>query len=64
MSGAFITETLFQLPGIGNLAISAVLRRDYPVVQGELLLISTVVLLVNILVDVAYGYLNPTITYS
>jgi len=64
MSGAFITETLFQLPGIGNLAISAVLRRDYPVIQGELLLISTVVLLVNILVDVAYGYLNPTITYS
>ena len=64
MSGAFITETLFQLPGVGNLAVSAVLRRDYPVVQGELLLISTIVLVVNILVDVAYSYLNPTITYA
>ncbi len=64
MSGAFITETLFQLPGVGNLVVSAVLRRDYPVIQGALLLISTIVLLVNILVDVAYGYLNPTITYS
>ncbi|HYM69017.1 MAG TPA: ABC transporter permease [bacterium] len=64
MSGAFITETLFQLPGVGNLAVSAVLRRDYPVIQGELLLISTIVLVVNILVDVAYSYLNPTITYS
>jgi peptide/nickel transport system permease protein len=64
MSGAFITETLFQLPGVGNLVVSAVLRRDYPVIQGALVMISTIVLLVNILVDVAYSYMNPTITYS
>lgn len=64
LSGAFITETLFQLPGVGSLVVSAVLRRDYPVVQGALLMVSTVVLLVNILVDIAYSYLNPTIMYS
>ena len=61
LSGAFITETLFQLPGVGSLMVSAVLRRDYPVVQGTLLAIATIVLAVNIAVDVAYAALNPTI---
>jgi len=64
MSGAFITETLFELPGVGNLTVAAVLRRDYPVIQGALLLFATIVLVVNLLVDVTYSYLNPTITYS
>jgi len=64
MSGAFITETLFELPGVGNLTVAAVLRRDYPVIQGALLLFATIVLVVNLVVDVSYSYLNPTITYS
>lgn len=62
LSGAFITEALFQLPGIGSLGVSAVLRRDYPVVQGLLLVSSSFILIVNILVDIVYGLLNPTIS--
>jgi peptide/nickel transport system permease protein len=61
LSGAFITEALFQLPGIGGLGVSAVLRRDYPVVQGLLLVASSFVLVVNLLVDLLYRYLNPSI---
>ncbi|HEX3349491.1 MAG TPA: ABC transporter permease [Acetobacteraceae bacterium] len=60
LSGAFITETLFELPGVGSLMVSAVLRRDYPVIQGALLVIATIVLVVNIAVDVSYAALNPT----
>ncbi|MGO4572648.1 ABC transporter permease [Microvirga sp. 2TAF3] len=62
LSGAFITEALFQLPGIGSLGVSAVLRRDYPVIQGLLLVSSSFILIVNILVDIVYGLLNPTVS--
>ncbi|CAH1673969.1 ABC transporter permease [Chelatococcus asaccharovorans] len=61
LSGAFITETLFQLPGIGSLGVQAVLRRDYPVIQGLLLVASSFVLIVNLLVDVVYRLLNPMV---
>lgn len=64
LSGAFITEALFRLPGIGTLVISAVKRRDYPVVQGSLLAIATIVLLVNLLVDVLYAFVDPRIRYD
>ena len=64
LGGAFVVETVFNLPGLGNLVVMAVKRRDYPLVQGCLLLISTVVILVNLIVDVLYAYLDPQIRYG
>ena len=64
LGGAFVVKTVFNLPGLGNLVVMAVKRRDYPLVQGCLLLISTVVILVNLLVDVLYAYLDPQIRYG
>lgn len=63
LSGAFITEALFRIPGIGTLVINAVKRRDYPVVQGSLIAIATIVLLVNLLVDSLYALFDPRIRY-
>jgi peptide/nickel transport system permease protein len=64
LGGAFVVETVFNLPGLGNLVVMAVKRRDYPLVQGCLLLISTVVILVNLVVDVLYAYVDPRIRYA
>lgn len=64
LSGAFITEALFRLPGVGTLVISAVKRRDYPVVQGSLVAIATIVLVVNLTVDVMYALFDPRIRYD
>jgi peptide/nickel transport system permease protein len=64
LSGAFITEVLFRLPGAGNLIISAVKRRDYPIVQGGLLVFSTAVLVINMVVDLLYVYIDPRIKYQ
>jgi peptide/nickel transport system permease protein len=64
MSGAFITEALFRLPGTGTLVINAVKRRDYPVVQGSLLFITTLVLVVNLAIDSLYAVVDPGIRYD
>ena len=64
MSGAFITEALFRLPGTGTLVINAVKRRDYPVVQGSLLFITTLVLVVNLAIDSLYALFDPRIRYD
>jgi peptide/nickel transport system permease protein len=64
LSGAFITEYLFRLPGAGSLIIAAVKRRDYPVVQGGLLIFSSSILLINLVVDVLYAYIDPRIKYG
>jgi len=64
VSGAFITEIVFSLPGMGNLIVSSVLKRDYPVVQGAMLFIATGVLLINLLIDLLYAYLDPRIKYD
>jgi ABC-type dipeptide/oligopeptide/nickel transport system permease component len=61
LSGAVLTETVFAWPGLGRAMVRAVLERDYPVVQGIALLISASVVLANLLVDLCYGFLNPTI---
>ncbi len=63
LAGAVLTETLFSWPGIGKWLIDAIGRRDYPVVQGGILLIATLVILVNVIVDVLYGVLNPRIRH-
>ena len=64
VAGAFITEIVFNLPGMGNLIVSAVLRRDYPLVQGAMLVVATGVLVFNLLVDVLYTFLDPRIRYD
>lgn len=61
LAGAVLTETLFSWPGIGKWLIDAIARRDYPVVQGGILLIALLVIVVNLAVDVLYGVLNPRI---
>jgi peptide/nickel transport system permease protein len=64
LAGAVVTETVFALPGVGRLVISSVLRRDYPVVQGVLMFIAAVYVLVNLLIDVFYVYLDPRVKYA
>ena len=61
MAGAILTETIFSWPGIGKWMVDSIFRRDYPVVQGGLLLIAVIVMLVNLTVDVLYGLINPKI---
>jgi dipeptide transport system permease protein len=64
MAGAVLTETLFSWPGVGKWLIDAIGRRDYPVVQGGILMIATVIILINLLVDMLYGLLNPRIRHA
>lgn len=64
LGGAFVVETVFNLPGVGNLVVMAVRRRDYPLVQGCILLISTVVIVINLIVDVLYAWVDPQIRYG
>jgi ABC-type dipeptide/oligopeptide/nickel transport system permease component len=61
LGGAVLTETVFAIPGLGRLTVSAILIRDYQVVQGAILLGVLLVVAVNLAVDVAYGFLNPKI---
>jgi dipeptide transport system permease protein len=61
LSGAILTETIFSWPGVGHWLIESIQRRDYPVLQGGVLLIATLVMLVNLGVDLTYGMLNPRI---
>ena len=63
LAGAILTETIFSWPGIGKWLVEAIGRRDYPVVQGGLLMSATVVILVNLSVDLLYGVINPRIRH-
>jgi len=63
-TGAILTETIFSWPGVGKWLIEGINRRDYPVLQGGTLLIGTIVMIVNLLVDVTYGLINPRIRYT
>jgi dipeptide transport system permease protein len=63
-TGAILTETIFSWPGVGKWLIEAINRRDYPVLQGGLLLLGAVVMVVNLLVDLAYGIINPRIRHA
>src|SRR5437588_561010 len=64
LSGAILTETIFSWPGVGNWLIHGVQSRDYPVVQGGILLIATIVITVNLIVDLLYGVVNPRIRHA
>ena len=64
LAGAILTETIFAWPGIGKWMIDSIARRDYPSVQGGLLLIASIVMVVNLLVDLTYGLINPRIRHE
>jgi len=63
IGGAVVTETVFAIPGLGRLTVDAILRRDYPVIQGVVLLFSFVYVLVNLAIDLSYTLLDPRIRY-
>jgi peptide/nickel transport system permease protein len=61
IGGVVITETVFNIPGIGRLVVDAIARRDYPIIQGVILLFSGVYVLVNLLVDLSYTLFDPRV---
>jgi peptide/nickel transport system permease protein len=63
LGGAILTETIFSWPGIGSYIYEGILNRDYPVVQAGVLVVATVFVLVNLLVDLSYALLDPRIQY-
>ncbi|UDL96033.1 MULTISPECIES: ABC transporter permease subunit [Lichenihabitans] len=64
LAGAVLTESIFSWPGVGHYLIEAISRRDYPALQGGIMLVSAVVILVNLLVDTTYGLINPRIRHG
>ena len=64
LAGAVLTETIFSWPGVGKWLIESIARRDYPALHGGILLISSLVIIVNVLVDVLYGAINPRIRHA
>ncbi len=64
LGGAVVTETVFTIPGMGRLVVQSVQRRDYPVIQGAVMLIATFYVLANLLVDILYVYVDPRIRYG
>ncbi|MEZ4860790.1 MAG: ABC transporter permease [Caldilineaceae bacterium] len=64
LGGAILTETIFSWPGMGLWTYRAILSRDYPIVQGSVLVSATIYVVVNLLVDISYAYLDPRIRYS
>ncbi len=63
LAGAILTETIFSWPGVGKWLVDSIFRRDYPAVQGGLLLIASLVMIVNLIVDLLYGLINPRIRH-
>jgi len=64
LAGAVLTETIFSWPGVGKWLIESIGRRDYPALQGGIMLISSIVIVVNLLVDLTYGLINPRIRHA
>ncbi len=63
IGGVVVTETVFAIPGLGRLTVDAILRRDYPIIQGIILIFSAAYVVVNLLVDLSYAFLDPRIRY-
>ena len=63
IGGVVVTESVFAIPGIGRLTVDAILRRDYPVIQGVILIFSAVYVLINLAIDIIYTFLDPRIRY-
>ncbi|MGG4444340.1 ABC transporter permease [Brevibacillus fortis] len=64
IGGAVVTETVFNIPGIGKLIVNSVLRRDYEVIQGTVLMIAAAYVLINLIVDLLYAYIDPRVRYD
>ncbi|MFP3953956.1 MAG: ABC transporter permease [Candidatus Acetothermia bacterium] len=64
VSAAVVTENVFALPGIGSLVVQGILKRDYPVIQGVMLVVAVLYVVINFLTDLTYGYLDPRIRYG
>jgi ABC-type dipeptide/oligopeptide/nickel transport system permease component len=64
LSGAVLTETVFAFPGIGSWLVEAIKARNYPVIQGGVMFVAIIVVFVNLIVDISYGFLNPKIRLS
>lgn len=64
VSGTIILETIFNMPGVGRFFVGAILQRDYPSVQGVVLVLATVIVVVNLVIDLSYAWLDPRIRYS
>ncbi|MDS9469357.1 ABC transporter permease [Paracoccus sp. MBLB3053] len=63
VSGAVVTERVFNIPGMGNLVVNAVLRRDYPVIQGTLIVVATLYVIINLVVDLLYAVIDRRVKY-
>ena len=63
LAGVVVTEVVFAIPGIGRLTVTAMLQRDYPVIQAAIILVSGIYLLVNLVVDLSYALFDPRIRY-
>ena len=63
IGGAVVTETVFNIPGLGRLVVDAILRRDYPIIQGLILVFSFTYIIINMLIDIAYTFFDPRIRY-
>ena len=62
--GSVLIETIFNIPGMGRLMVTSVFSQDYPIVQGCTLLFAFIVVMINLLVDISYGWFDPRIRYS
>jgi peptide/nickel transport system permease protein len=63
ISGAVVTENVFALPGVGSLIVQSVLKRDYPVIQGIMLVVAVLYVVINFVTDLTYAFLDPRIRY-
>ena len=63
LGGTIIIEQVFSLPGVGRLLLTAIYQRDFPVIQGSMIFVALIYMLVNLIVDISYAYLNPRIKY-
>ena len=58
-----LTETIFAIPGLGRMLVDSIVRRDYPIIQALLMVVATVLIAVNLIVDILYAYIDPRIRY-
>jgi oligopeptide transport system permease protein len=64
ITGTVVVETIFAIPGMGRLSIQAAINRDYTLIMGDVIVFSVILVLMNFVVDVCYGFLDPRISYS
>jgi oligopeptide transport system permease protein len=64
LTGSFLVERIFTIPGLGNEFISSILNRDYPMIMGTTVFLATLIVFMNVIVDIAYKFVDPRITYT